>query len=181
MSIPEVRNNHKNNLSTEQSGTTLPEVPCSVNGFFHVDGYPDRFQATGRGSTAQDAARNLRDTITATKTALEAPVPTTREQRLSTLLTCGLTRAVAKGDWGLVQRLSKAAALALSGAVEYTGEGATDVRSQREPTQTWYTVGEDGSCTCQDWRVHHKGDGEPRYRCKHVLAVLMVVRLEEPA
>ena len=32
------------------------EAPCSVNGYFKVEGYADRFQATGRGATASEAA-----------------------------------------------------------------------------------------------------------------------------
>src|ERR1043166_10055323 len=100
------------------SPAPMPEAACSVNGYFHIDGYADRFQATGRGHSAADAARNLADTIRATRAALETPPPPpSREARLSALLACGLRKAVAKHDYDLVGRLSKAAAVVLSGAV----------------------------------------------------------------
>lgn len=77
----------------------------------------------------------------------------------------------------LVERLSKAAALVLSGAVQ-PGDRETllTVRSMAEPS-TWYEV-EEGKCTCPDWQKHTKA-GET-YLCKHGLAALMHTRLAEP-
>lgn len=118
-----------------------------------------------------------RQTIDATRQALapEGPaVPATREARLAQLLTCGLQRASNKGDWGLVERLSKAAALVLRGAVEGTERAqAYAVRSQAQP-DTWYTV-EAGHCSCPDW---HKHRDEGRYYCKHGLSVLLTQKLD---
>ena len=154
----------------------LPEAACSVNGYFHVEGYTDRFQATGRGHNAEDAARNLADTIRATRAALETPPPPSREVRLSALLACGLTKAVVKHDYDLVCRLSKAAALVLSGAVEAgEREGMLAVRSQEDANQ-YYAV--DGmQCSCPDWERHaRKGD---KLHCKHILATMFWRRLEE--
>src|ERR1043166_2134674 len=129
------------------SPAPMPEAACSVNGYFHIDGYADRFQATGRGHNAADAARNLADTINATRAALETPPPPpSREERLSALLACGLTKAVAKHDYDLVCRLSKAAALVLSGAVEPTASPAVmAVRSQAHP-EAWF---EGGGAVCR--------------------------------
>jgi hypothetical protein len=158
------------------SPAPLPEAACSVNGYFHIDGYADRFQATGRGHSAADAARNLADTIRATRAALETPPPPpSREQRLSALLACGLTKAVAKHDYDRVCRLSKAAALVLSGAVEPTASPAVmAVRSQAHP-ETWYEVS-GAVCSCPD-SVKHVRNGE-KYLCKHGLAVAMMTKLD---
>ena len=161
------------------SPALLPEAACSVNGYFHIDGYADRFQATGRGHNAADAARNLADTIHATRAALETPPPPpSREERLSALLACGLRKAVAKHDYDLVCRLSKAAALVLSGAVEPTASPAVmAVRSQAHP-ETWYEVG-GAVCSCPDSQKHAR-NGE-KYLCKHGLAVAMMAKLEANA
>jgi hypothetical protein len=155
----------------------LPEAACSVNGYFHINGYADRFQATGRGHSAEEAAHNLAATIRATKATLETPpLPPSSEERLSALLACGLRKAVAKQDYELVCRLSKAAALVLSGAVEPgEREGMLAVRSQQDASQ-YYAV--DGTqCSCPDWERHaRKGD---KLHCKHVLATMFWRRLEE--
>ena len=153
----------------------MPEATHSVNLFFEVAGY-GKAQATGRGHNAADAARNLADTIRATRAALETPPPPpSREERLSALLACGLRKAVAKQDYDRVCRLSKAAALVLSGAVEPTASPAVlAVRSQEHP-ETWYEV-ESGKCTCPDSQKHVR-NGE-KYLCKHSLATAMVAKLE---
>lgn len=161
-------------------GKPLPEASHSVNIFFEVPGY-GKAQATGRGRTAQDAAANLKSTIDATRAAL-APAPDeppvrSRTQRLAALLACGLDKAVQRGDLGLAERLTKAATLVLSDAVQ-PGERAdlVTVRSQAEPA-TWYDV-QGTQCTCPDGTRHAKA-GE-KYCCKHVLAALLWTRLSAP-
>jgi len=159
---------------------TLPEAACSVNLLFDVPGY-GKAQATGRGANADEAAANLTATIAATRAAL-APVPAeppmrTRTEQLAALLACGLDKAMAKHDLSLVERLSKAAALVLGGAVAPgEREGLLTVRSQREP-ELWYSV-EAGQCTCKDWSTHTKAG--QKFCCQHVLASAMYLRLAEP-
>lgn len=162
---------------TPQTPAALPEAACSVNLFFDVPGY-GKAQATGRGATAAEATANLTATIAATRAAL-APAPAeppvrSLPQRLASLLACGLDNAVKRGDYGLGERLSKAAALVLSGAVQPGDrEELLTVRSMAEP-ETWYEV-EAGQCTCRDWTKHAKA-GET-YLCTHGLAALMHTRL----
>jgi hypothetical protein len=154
----------------------FPEAPCSVNGYFHLAGFSDRFQATGRGTSPQEAAANLRGTIAATQAALETPVVLSREERLSALLDCGLLRAAHKGDYGLCERLKKGAALVTAGAVS-PGErdGMLAVQSQSTPAH-WYEV--DGhACSCPDWEFHAR-QGKHQH-CKHVLATMLYARLAE--
>lgn len=154
----------------------LPEAPCSVNGFFEVEGY-GRLQATGRGITPQDAAQNLADTMAATREALAPPAaePKTREAQVAELLACWLGKAVARKDFGLVERLSKGAALVLAGMVELGNRpGVLAVRSASSP-ETWYEV-EGRTCTCQDYACHVR-KGEPEYACKHITAAAMWQRL----
>lgn len=172
---PTARNGH-----SAQAAPTTPEALCSVNLFFDVQGF-GKAQATGRGATPLEAVSNLQGTIQHTKLALEAPVlpaPQTREERLAALLTCGLTKATARQDWGLVERLSKAAALVLSGAVSPgEREGMLAVQSQSQSTAAhWYEV--DGmACSCPDY-VHRHKEGEKQYFCKHGLACAMYRKLE---
>lgn len=162
------RNGHTAPSVIPAGPALLPEASCSVNLRFAVGPYGQMAQATGRGMTAAEAARNLRETMEATRAELAPPPPPTREARLAQLLACGLTRAVAKGDGGLVERLAKAAALVLSGAVEPTERAqALAVRSQRD-MNVWYTV-EGLACSCPDWGKR-RGDETP-YHCKHRLAV----------
>jgi hypothetical protein len=156
----------------------LPEAACSVNIRFRVEGYGDA-QATGRGTSPAEAAQNLRQTIDATRLALAPegpPVPPTRAEQVAHLLSHGLTKALIQGDTGLVERLAKAAALVLGNAVEPTDSPAVmAVRSAHEPS-TWYEVANGMVCTCKDWEKHHRA-GDGRYRCKHVLCVLMSARM----
>ena len=164
----------------------LPEAACSVNVMFDLPGY-GKAQATGRGANADEAAANLASTIAATRAAL-APVPAavavvveppalSNTQRVAHMLACGLDKAMARQDVALVERLSKAAALVLGGAVA-PGErdGLLTVRSQAEP-ETWYSV-EAGQCTCKDWSLHTKAGA--KFCCKHVLSAMMYTRLAEP-
>ena len=158
------------------------EAPCSVNGYFKVEGYADRFQATGRGATASEAARNLQATIAETRLALEAPAPAppvpSREERLAALLACGLKKATAQANWGLIERLSKAAALVLSGAVmPGEREGLLTVASSTQ-VSTWYEVEHGKTCSCPDF-ARKSRTTEGQYRCKHLLASLLYARLEE--
>jgi len=162
---------------------TFPEAACSINLLFDVPGY-GKAQATGRGLTADEAVANLAGTIAATRAALAPtpPVPAeppmrTRTEHLAEMLACGLDKAMAKHDLSLVERLSKAAALVLGGAVAPgEREGMLAVRSQREP-ETWYSV-EAGQCTCKDWSTHTTAG--QKYTCKHILASAMYTRLAEP-
>lgn len=160
---------------------TVPEAACSVNGYFKLDGYPERFQATGRGLTPAEAAANLRGTIEATRAAL-APVPNeppvrSKPTRLSILLACWLEKAWDHGEDAMGDRIIKAAHLIRNGAV-YVGnrEGLMTVRSQRNP-ETWYDV-ENGQCTCKDWTAHVQAG--KKAHCKHTFAVQMYLRLAEP-
>ena len=148
------------------------EAPCSMNTHVEVPGL-GRVQVTGRGLTPAEAAANLRGQVEAL-TPTPAPVQT-REARLAQLLTCGLAKAAAKQDWALIEKLSKAAALVLSGAVQPgEREGTTAVRSLTTPL-AWYTIDEDGRCSGPD-AAHRAKEGEAYY-CKHNCARLLAIRL----
>ena len=163
----------------------LPESPCSVNAYLHIPGIADRVQVTGRGMTAHEAAANLRDLIAETKAVLAppqalpqpAPAIADRTQQIGALLACGLKKATKKGDWTLVERLGKAAALVLSDAVSLgEREGMLAVQSQSHPDH-YYEV--DGiACSCPDFEMHVR---TPNYYCKHGLAAAMWTRLNQTA
>ena len=107
---------------------------------------------------------------------LAPPPPLSREERLSQLLAYGTLKAVQRGDMALVERLTKGFVLAIKGRIEPTDlPHALAVRSQTN-TDTWYTVDDSGPCSCPDWQKHRE---EAHYRCKHGLAVLMHMRLNE--
>lgn len=151
---------------------TYAEAPCSMNTHVEVPGF-GRVQVTGRGVTPAEAVANLRGQVEAL-TSTPAPV-LSREERLAQLLTCGLTKAVAKQDWCLTEKLGKAAVLVLSGAVQPgEREGLTTVRSLTNP-DTWYEVDELGQCSCPDY--HHRAKEGERFWCKHTLAAMMAQRL----
>ena len=161
----------------------LPEAPCTMNGFVKIGRHETRdHQCTGRGTTPEEAAANFFGCIEAleagyaaraTRTAAPPPLAS-RTQRLGLLLACGLEKAVGKGDWKLVERLGKAAALVLAGRVVQTEESIYQVRSQAEPETTAYTVaGRD--CTCQDARKHETD--ETAYWCKHTCAAVLFHKL----
>lgn len=153
---------------------THSEAPVSMNCFVDIPTM-GRVQVTARGCTPAEAVTNLQGSVQ----ALQATVPQqlTREQQVGLLLAKGITCAVAKQDMALVDRLSKAAYLVLSGSVEPTDTPAVmAVRSQTDVT-TWYectTVGH--TCTCPAWEKHRKA-GDTAYACKHGLAVAMFVKL----
>lgn len=154
--------------------TMLPEAPCSVNMKFAVGVTGECAQATGRGATAQEAATNLKATVDATRAAFAPPAPLSREEQVGRLLACGLSKAVAKGDTQLCERLMKGALLVLAGAVEPGNRGGVmAVRSQRD-SATWYEV-EGRTCSCPDARRHQQD--EARYCCKHVCAALFVTKI----
>ena len=152
----------------------FPEAPCSINGFFTIPGFARDFQATGRGTTATEAARNLATTMAATREALApAPAPT-REAQVAALLAKGLACAAAKHDTALVDRLSKAAYLVLSDAVQTTDSPAVmAVRSMSILDITYEVTGT--VCTCPAWGKAARA-GTPHV-CKHGLAVAMTARL----
>jgi hypothetical protein len=147
------------------------EAPCSMNTFLEVAGI-GRVQITGRGCTPAEAAANLRGQVEA---LLPTPPPVqTREERLAQLLACGLSKASQKGDWNLIEKLSKAAALVLADAVQPgEREGLMTVRSRSNPL-THYEV-EQEACSCKDYTCRAK-EGTPYY-CMHLLSVMMVQRL----
>lgn len=179
--IPYDVNGHKSGYTpltthTVPDGAWLPEAACSVNLFFEIDVRYGKAQATGRGATPAEAARNLHETIEATRQALAPQLPT-REEALAALLAKGLAKAVSKEDWGLCERLSKSAALLLSGAVQPTDSPAiTAVRSATHP-DTWYEVA--GTvCSCKN-SVQHVQAGDSHYLCKHALAVLLARKIDK--
>lgn len=157
----------------------LAEAPASVNGFFEIEGF-GRFQATGRGFTGAEAAANMVATMEATRAALLPPKierPTSRTAQLGALLTCWLSKAVAIGDLGLAERLSKAAVLVLADAVTLGPEpGTISVQSLTAPDRVPYGV-EGTACDCPDSRKHREVLAS--YLCKHALASMLWQRLTD--
>lgn len=152
----------------------LPESPCSVNAHVEINGL--RIQVTGRGHTADEAATNFRATLAAMQPpAPEPPPPLTREQRIAELLTCWLGKAVQRGDFGLVERLSKGAALVLGHQVERSDRAnVLAVRSTKNP-ETWYEV-EGRQCTCPGYQTHVRYS-KAEHVCKHICAAALWQRL----
>ncbi len=166
------------NVMIPDGPAQLPEAACSVNLRFRVEGYNDPAQATGRGATPEEAARNLKATIDATRAALAAQPA--RHERLAQLFACGVSKALGREDFGLVERLTKAVVLVETGKVE-PGEraGMMAVWSLTNPG-TYYEVDETPhgySCTCPDFRRHVDKEAS-RYYCKHALARMMVDKLD---
>lgn len=154
-----------------QAPTTLPEAPCSMTAKVLVKGIScEPILVTGRGLTGAEAAYTLREAVA----ALQTPPLASRTQRLSVPLACGLEKAVGKGDWKLVERLTKAAALVLAGRVVQMDDGMYQVRSQVEPETTAYMV-TGHTCTCQDARKHEAEDAP--YYCKHSCAAVLFDKL----
>jgi len=156
-----------------------------------IPGYADTALVTGRGDTPEQAARNLTETIQATKAAL-APAPAaqteplhaprSREQVLAGLLTCGMQKAVTKGDMGLVERLAKAAAIVLAKEHLYQDPNTPDhyelLGQMRHAQMTLYHVNPRTlHCTCPDFSTHNSEAQEKRHMCKHLLAVMMYERI----
>lgn len=169
------RKGHRTPTACAPAPVALPEAACSITLRVPMPGYADHALITGRGQTGAEAAQQWQTTRDALVAVLTPPAPT-REERLTALLTKGLTCATQRQDWHLVERLSKAAALVLAAAIE-PGEraGLLAVRSQREADH-WYEV--DGlQCSCPDF-ARHARNGE-RYQCKHVLAALLWTRLSD--
>ena len=158
----------------------LPEAACSVNGYFHIQGYSDRFQATGRGFTPDEAVKNLAETMQKTRAILAPPPLATREERLARLYTSGIVRALALKDSGLVQRITKAFLLYTSGALQPTDSPVVyTVHSQTGEDTIYEVTGNRHTgyvCVCQDWTRHQEEKG---YACKHSLVVMFEHRLRE--
>lgn len=160
--------------TTTTTQTTFPEAPASINTFIERDGL--RYQVTGRGTTAAEAVAQVRALIA----ELDGPAavavvtqPTVAEQ-VGALLAKGLACAAKHNDPALAGRVSSAAWLVLSGAVEPTDCTAVlAVRSQAHP-ESWYEV-TGQVCTCKAWEYSAKA-GKPT-PCKHVLAAEMYKRL----
>ena len=162
-----------------------PEALCSMSGNIKVGACDVRSNlVTGRGATPEEAASNFfasRQLLLDGYAALDRPqppaIPLTREARLAQILTCGLAKAVANGDYSLVERLAKAVALVLSDAVTPTEIAPVfAVRSQKNEYE-WYEVS-GKVCTCPDSTKHVKA-GDIGYYCKHVLAVIFTAKLAE--
>ena len=117
-----------------------------MNGFVKIGKAETRnHQCTGRGSTPEEAAANFFGCLDAleagyaARAARPAPLPP-RTERLAQLITKGLTCAAEQKDQALLDRISKAAYMVLTHAVEPTERAeALAVRSQANP-DTWYTV-----------------------------------------
>ena len=175
---PCATNGHHKPQVLLQGPAQLPEAACSVNLRFDVPGYADRAQATGRGASPAEAAAHLRETIDATRLALAPPAPPMREEQLAHLLASGLAKATAQADYGLVERLAKAAALVLSGAVEATDSPAVMAVRSQTAADHWYEVTLSGFvCTCKDWS--HAAQAGHMRPCKHGLAVAFSTRLPQ--
>lgn len=155
----------------------LAEAPVSLNTYVDVPNL-GRVQITGRGHSAREAVQHL---LCATEelraqTQPQGPAPTPKPT-LGELLACGLGKAAQAGDSALVDKLSKAAYLVLSGAVE---KGSADdlraVRSQQD-AQTWYDVSiSSHTCTCPSWE--HAARAGKTLPCKHVLAACMAEKMQ---
>jgi len=156
---------------------TYPEMLCSVNLRFKVDGYPDYAQATGRGETPEQATANLTATIAATTAALapQPATPRTPVQIIAGLVTCGMEKAVSRGDMGRVERLAKAAALVLGGRIETTEHDEVYRVHSLTSDQHYLVVANALTCTCPDAR--RQSTDEKPWLCKHVIAALMAQRI----
>lgn len=155
------------------AGHPLPEAPVSVNVRLDIAGLCH--QVTARGHSGAEAAANLADTLTALRATFKAPPVPDRAAQIAALVACGLRRCVQQGDLPKAQRLLKAEALVLAGAVAPTDcTSVWQVRSQSQ-NALWHlvtvTTDADGresyGCTCQ-WATYH-----PETACKHSLSVAM--------
>lgn len=148
---------------------THQEAPCSINAHLDIQGL--RVQITGRGTTPAEAAHNFQGTLAAMQ---PAPEVKSLHQRVGDVLVHWLGKAAGRGDFGMVERLSKGAALVLAGMVE-PGNSPTEwaVRSATSP-ETWYsvTLADQKSCTCQDY-VCHARKGQPEHACTHLCAAAL--------
>lgn len=156
----------------------LPEAPCSVN--THVDVAGLRIQITGRGYTGDEAALNFRDTLAAMRVALETPAPALDpEETLGEVATRWMAHVAQQGDVASLERLTKALALVVMGHVVPIAEVPGD-----PPLHAWRVTAMDGTraydvamqadiaaCPCKDYQ--HRAPDNPRFLCKHGLAVLL--------
>ena len=173
------RNGHAAPAVILQGPALVPEAMCSMNGFVKIGMAETRnHQVTGRGNTPEEAATNYFGCLDALEAGYAAraaqkstpPPLAQRTARLAQLLVKGLACAATRQDQAILDRISKAAYLVLTDAVEPTEQPqAMAVRSQTHP-DTWYTV-EAGHCSCPDAGRH------PERACKHRLAVELWCRL----
>lgn len=87
-----------------------------------------------------------------------------------------VTRYAAKATECLPQageRVDKAVALVLTGAVEVDGPGRYAVASACSHNDTWYMVNQN-ACTCPDYQHRHISD--PDVVCKHIIATWLYRR-----
>ena len=96
---------------------------------------------------------------------MEEREPTSRQLR-------EFVQRASRGNPHLVSRLEKAAFLVLLRHIESNGEHYYRIGS--EDGLRYYTI-RNGHCECTDYLRH--GSGHP---CKHRLAVVMYLRLQEP-
>lgn len=179
--VAEIPTMHNGQTPVMPHGTALlPEAACSINGRFFITGYSDSFQVTGRGASPQEAARNLKGTMDATREAL-APTPLApREERLALLVARGTQKALAARDYPRLERLTKAYILVVRGFVEEVifddkPQGIWKVHSQQDPIHTTYSV-QGRTCDCPDARRHAE---DTHYFCKHSTAVCLLRTVEK--
>lgn len=154
------------------------EAPCSVNSKIEIAGMT--LQVTGRGTTAGEMARNFRESVEALRAEL-APQPPTVAEQVARIKSCWLEKAVVKGNLDCAQRIIKAAALVLKGAVQQSSDQSVwYVRSQS--TENTYCVtlisradeSTGYACGCDDSQFRSPSGKSP---CKHGLAVAMYNKL----
>lgn len=176
--IPCAVNGHKPIVATAQA-SALPEATISLNCFVEVPGL-GRCQVTARGFSEAEAVQHLlcaTEQLKAQTQPQGPPPPPTREEQIAQLLTKGLACAVAKGDWKLIDKLSKAAALVLNNAIEATDSPTIWAVRSSQDAEHWYEVTKDSYvCTCPDWNKHYK-KGDHKYLCKHGTALAMFQRI----
>ena len=162
----------RSNGTTHTTHQTHSEANVSLNTFVEADGL--RIQVTGRGATADEAVSHLREAVQALQTP---PAPPTRTAQMAALLAKGIDCAVRTGDMKLVERLSKAAALVLSDAVQPSDSPTVRTVASQTASQHWHDVTvETLACTCVDYYRRHQ-EGDEKYLCKHGLAVAMTARI----
>ena len=167
-------NGHAAPTVIPQGPAMLPEAPCSITLRVPMPGYTDHALITGRGQTGGEAAAQWQSARDGLLAVLAPPSLPSREEQLSQLLACGVLKAVQRGYMPLVERLTKGCVLAVKGLVEPTDlPQMLTVRSQTD-SDTWYTVNDNGACSCPDWGKHRE---DARYRCKHGLASLFYRRI----
>lgn len=143
----------------------LPEAPCSVNCFFELGTM--KAQATGRGRTPQEAAKNLRDTIDETQKVLGNQL--TFSAKLGKYIGRLVTEASEQGNWHLIERIGLAASLVTHGSVfAHPEDDAMYVVWDHEEIEQEF-VHQTAGCEC---------DGLRGWQCEHGLAVIIALHCD---